>query len=443
MKRSEFFKNALRARKYKEKNWIISAFSIQRKSSESNEQQAKPWYIYQQVNDDGIVEDILFTGEDGQYITIDDYEYNSDKKNPPFQFLESINISSDEVENLTEDEITTSYGTLLVNYLVLIEPFGSKIEYKNGRVDIKDIEKDIVNLLTSSVEDPSQRDENLIYPDEYDIYRKAAMYLTGFTQLCVPSASEKMLTTHPDVPKRRQELIEEYKDRLDDPTIIHYIEQELKKLDKEHLEGDVSEGFLIKGKTLDPARKKAHLMMGIEEGFDDADTKAIVTQSLAEGIDPKDLPGLINSLREGSYDRGFQTMNGGRVAKALFRIMQNSKIEEEDCGSNITLDTFIKPNEKDRYVGNFILVNNEVVEITNENIDKYTGTTVNLRTPLFCKTEGNGFCLTCMGKRFEGHERSLASAASQIGTTFMMIFMKSIHGKALETAEYNPIDRLQ
>ena len=437
MRKEQFFKKAIEYRRYRDKSWILNAFSVNKPSEQDKIEEYSIHYVQ---TDNGQM-DVHFYAEDGR-VEIDDYQFDPDNPQPPFKFREPITVTRELIPNLETDEHRTSYGNLLANLILIVEPFGSKITYKEGRFSIKDIEKVIERRLTTTPED-GERDENAIYVDEYNKFRKAAGLIEGLSQLCVPSASKKTLTTHPDVPKRRQELIEQNKDRLDDPTIIAKIEAELKKLDQEHLQGDDSEGFFIKGKTLDPGRKKAHLMVGLEEAFGDPDTAALITNALSEGIDVEKLPAMINSLREGSFDRGHQTMLGGVVSKTVLRIMQNTKIIEDDCGSDLGIRVDIDQSNRDELVGNFIIEDGEVKELTDENIDRYLNTSVLLRTPLFCRTEGDDFCQTCIGRRYEGHERGLATAASSVGSTFMSIFMASAHAKALETTTYNPIEHLR
>lgn len=443
MDKATFFKGAMQAGRYRDKNWILQAFTVTR-PQEANDTSVidviKPYDIHRVANESGTVE-LYFYNSEKESVELSDF--SEEDNEPIFDLNDTLVIGPEEVENLSDEQVTTRYGNLLANYILLIEPFGSKIPYKNKRFSIKEIEKEIERRLTSEPVDGEDYEPDRIYVKEYNRFRRAAGLIDGLTQLCVPSASPKTLTTHPDIKRRRSELVEQYRDRLHDPTVISYIEQELRKLDAEHLEGDVSQGFYIKKKTLDPGRKKSHLMMGLEEAFGDPDVADLVINSLAEGIDVEKLPAMINSLREGSFDRGHQTMLGGVVSKTVLRVMQNTKIVEKDCGSKLGIQTPVTSSNRDELIGNYILENEEVVELTQQNIDGYVGSTVTLRTPLFCRSGEDDFCQTCIGRRYEGHERALATAASTVGSTFMSIFMASAHAKALETTTYDPRDHLQ
>lgn len=169
--------------------------------------------------------------------------------------------------NLKKKEIETSYGNVLANWLLCVHPFGDRIDYIEGRFGVKDVEKHIESLMDDFPDNGQGRDPSKIYVDEYFKYRQAASLIDGLTQLCVPSATAKSMTRHPDTVKVREELLEKYKDRLHDPATIAKIDAALGELDREWLAGDKSMDFYIKAKSLDVVRKKAHLMMGYESSF--------------------------------------------------------------------------------------------------------------------------------------------------------------------------------
>jgi len=146
---------------------------------------------------------------------------------------------------------------------------------------------------------------------------------------------------------------------------------------------------------------------------------------------------MFNNTREGSYDRGASTALGGEAVKFILRVLQNVLIEEDDCGSTVTVKMKPSQEDKETYLGNTILVNGSQVLLTEENIDKYVGKDINMRSPLFCKTKRDSFCKVCIGQRYADSPTSLASAGSAVGSTFMALFMAAMHGKALKTNPYD------
>lgn len=446
MNKRDFFLQAMEAGRFKDKSWLIAAFTIKPTYERDmvSEEKREPWSIYYLIPDDGDrrqPELVCFGDDPATPIELDDVDYSSNDPRPPFFFDEFLTLHPGEAENNYRDEpVEISYGTLLVNYMLLIYPFQGKIPLMEGKIKIKAIEKIIEKRLSDQTDDP-----NALTVEEYNRYRKATGLLDGLTQLSVPSATEKTMTHHPDTEKRKQELLEQYKGRLDDPTVVATIQEELKKLDQEHLAGDDAEGFYIKDKFLDVARMKGHLMMGREEAFGDADNAEVLTNSLAEGIDVSKMPAMVNSLREGSYDRGSQTQLGGVATKSILRALQNASIEEDDCKSELGFTMTPTTDTQDQFIGLYAFsgTGTEVYEVTEDNVQQLVDKPTAFRSPFFCRTAKSGFCKTCIGRRYEDSPDSLASAGANVGSTFMNIFMKSFHGKALSTVKYRIQDELR
>jgi hypothetical protein len=71
-----------------------------------------------------------------------------------------------------------------------------------------------------------------------------------------------------------------------------------------------------------------------------------------------------------------------------------------DCGSTLTVPYYI-PKDSSRHVRGVldknIMVNGQMIRLTKENVDAYTNTTVQLRSPLTCR-HTDGICHVCGGK---------------------------------------------
>lgn len=429
MNKQEFFLNAVRSGRLKRKSWIIRAFSIVRPKTITEQVAYDIQYIL--TDKDQGHHELFLCDDELNRIQLSDYQYDPNNPEPPFHLKDKIKLKKGDLPNVIED-IETTYGNIVANWLLSIYPFGDKIPFIVGKFGIKDIEKHIEKRLVSGM--PDERNPEHIYMDEYNRFRKSAGLIDGLSQLCVPSATAKSMTHHPDRDKVRAELIEKYKDRLHDPAIAAKIDAALVDLDKEWLKGDDFEGFLIKGKTMKVARKKTHGIYGLEQSFGGGD---FIETSLQEGWDIDKLPSMVNSLREGSFDRGAETALGGEATKFILRVMQNVTIEEEDCGSTLGADVIITDVDKNQYLGNYLIVNNTLVNLTEDNINQYLNRPFKMRSPLFCRTKRDGFCQRCIGDRYAPHETSLATAAANVGSVFMGVFMASMHGKSLSTARYD------
>lgn len=427
MLKRDFFLEAVRNEAYRHKVWVFNMFSITRQTEGPNKNESG----YQ-----------LLRGEKHYYYLDDEenpvYLEDTDINEPPFRFKEEVSLSTGELPNVDRD-LTTTYGNVLFNMVVLVYAFNDKISFKTGLIKTKAIEAEIEKRLISDGEKPvinNKTIENPIYVSEFLNYVDAIMSLEGYSQLCVPSASRRSLTSDPELHKRRDELLEKYKDRLNDPSVVAKIEEELIAIDKAWIKGDISEGFYHQDKSFNVIRKKMHMLGGYESAF--GQDGRTVKNSLVEGWNLDDFPTLVNSLREGTYNRGAETQLGGVAAKTINRMFQNTRISEEDCGSTLGIDHEVTEKNKNEYIGFYRVMANGSPEAINEgNVDKYVNKTLTMRSPMFCKTSRANYCKTCLGNANSENPTGLGSLAGAVGSQLLYIKMKKMHGTSLKTVPFD------
>lgn len=429
MRKDELFKKAMKSELYRSKKWIISAFSVFKE-----EVREKP-FPYQIVTSDSYW--FTYNPEVNDYEPITDVNgVNISVKEPIFKFAERLEVYGDDIVNLTKAKIDTSYGIFLANYMLLVYAFEDKIPYINEEFKIGKIEGIIGERLVDKYS-PDYNNPSMIKIEEYKEFVKAVGQMQGYAQLCVPTVTEKSLTTDPRVKPLIAELKEKYKGQLNDPLIIAKIDAEVEKLDREWLKGDPSEKFYLKDKAYAVTRKKMFGVYGGEAGLGDGTSMDFIDKPLSEGLDTEKLPAMINSLRSGSYDRGTQTALGGVAVKQFFRVFQNSNITEKDCGSPIGILREVRSDNAKRFIGFYHLVNRKPLQITEENVKELIGKTIEMRSPAVCKTPLTDFCEVCMGDTNSRNKNGLGAAASEIGSMFMNLFLKSMHGKSLKSVRIN------
>lgn len=464
MKLADWYKAALASGKYKRKGWILNVFSIQANTTDIRIKARTPeWEIMYEYPDEadpvtGLIMPIAvtFTDHNAQQVHIEDYTFNPKKPAPPLAVGDTIMVEPGEVVTVKSKTKTTA-GTLLANYLLCIYPFGDKLGYYNGRFSIADVEKDISSRLKSDAPDNEatnampKGDGDKGDPNEKDLYVKelikftrAAGMISGLSALCVPSATRKSLTTHPDMDKTKKKLLEENKDRLHDPVVVSEIDKKLVELDTKWLEGDDANGFLIGGKSRNVIRKKTFGMVGYNNAFADiTDTKpSTVPYSFREGLDIKHMPAVISDSRASSHDRGADTALGGDEVKKILAVMQNTKVSPGDCGTKVTYPMEVTKESSSQILDTWIVDKGKLVYLDKGNIDNYMGTTVNLRSPLNCKEGNNNICSVCVGGIYAKYPNSLPTAMANYGTTFQDIFMSSMHAKGLATSKYDKMKHI-
>lgn len=347
-----------------------------------------------------------------------------------------MDITPDDIINL-KTNITTTYGNLLANYILLVYPFKDKVPYINTKFSLGKVENFILPLLKSNPPPNEQRDPNFVYVDEYIALGDAVVYMCGFAQLFTWGLTEKIVIPPEWVKEEKAKLIEKYKDKLNEAATVAIIDAELVKLYKEYIKDDPGSNFLISSKSTDTVAKKKYLMVGGELGLtEDTVNVALIQNSLAEGWDINAFPEMNNTLRAGSFNRGAQTVLGGVAVKGLLRASANLNVAGEDCGSRVGIVADITKDNLSRFVGlSVILKDGTEIMKKEEDVGRYLGKRIMIRSPMYCKLDKTDYCKVCLGERLANNPEGLSIAVSEYGSTFLSIFMKGAHSKALQIAK--------
>jgi hypothetical protein len=435
MNKLAFFLAAMKADEHRRRAWVFSAFTM---TAEDPDEWKKRPYAYRIVQ---TPTGHFFVDPDNN-MELSPIE-GSKAGEPPFSVNEHIQLIPGDVPNLKKT-VETSYGNLLFNYVAIVWALNSKIEFQTGRISPSQMEDLILPRLKDTPKDPSTRKDEDIYVDEYLNFCDAMFYLAGFTQICVPAATEKSLVPPPGLKELKDKLFKQYEGRLNDPTVQALISAELVKFDKEYLKGDPSEGFLLGGKSFNVVRKKMFGTLGGEVGLDESVQMDVIKNSLSEGWDISKFPAMNNSLRAGSYNRGAQTMLGGESVKWLLRASSNITVTQDDCGTTLGMPEMVTNENFKKLVGFSIVEGKSTKKIASEEeAGAYLGKKIIRRSPQFCSLDKTDFCKVCVGDRLAENPTGLSAAISEYGSAFLSIYMAAAHGKALLLAHMDYKTALQ
>lgn len=354
--------------------------------------------------------------------------------NPIFGIYDQMNLVPDAIENYSGSGEYTTFGRYLTNYFALASVFGNIIPYVNDIYNIGKMEsvigqKALLNEVTA---------------EQLSTYLNHMFFLGSFSELAVPVYSKKSLTTDPNIKKRKEELLKQHADKLDDPVICTQIEDELIRMDKDWLKGDPAMGFYgASGKKFNVHRKRQFLAVGLVDEFSKEKGKYdFISGALCDGWEKDAFPALCNEIRRGSYSRGIETAQGGVQTKYLLRLFQNTVISAENCGTKRGLTvTFTDSNIKDFYGCNIILSSGKLETLTSRNASKFNGTTVKIRSVMYCE-EKNGFCFTCAGDTYRNLDiKAIGATALEMGAAFLTMSMKSMHGTKLSSFTVDNLDQ--
>jgi hypothetical protein len=429
MDKRTFFLKAMAAQEYRRRAWVISAFSLINEGGDAWKKEPYAYRLVQMPTGHFFVD----PDKNGELTKIDDTKAGS----APFSFKDRILLKKGDMPNVFQ-EVDTNYGNVLLNYTVLVYPFGHKVPFVTGRIKPRQLENIVLARLEDTPKAGETRDDKYLYVDEYINFVDAAFAMVAYTQLCVPAATEKTMQPADGIHEYRDKLLAENKDRLHDPAVIAKIDAALVQYDREWLKGDPGENFMITDKSMAIVRKRQHGMWGAEAGLSENINVDLIPTSLGEGWDIDKFPQMNNSHRAGSYNRGAQTMLGGESVKWLLRASSNINITVDDCGTKMGLPLQVDNDNIEMLVGFSIVSKQGRIRIPDmDTARQYLGKRVIVRSPMYCKLTLTDYCKCCVGDRLAANPTSASTAVAGYGSAFLNIYMQAGHGKKLSLAKFD------
>lgn len=349
---------------------------------------------------------------------------------PPFMMHEEFMIDDECIANYKEKKpLRTDVGKFLVNYICMAEPLGDKIPYRNDTITSEFLDREIAKLIV----------EKKIGRTEYNNAMNNIFWFGQEGTLFTATLSEKTIGYDPRLTTKRKELLEKYKDQMNDPVVLTMIEKELDKIENEYIKGDESEMFFkAAGKKTLEARKKFFCLFGMTNSFGGELPFEFTKETLQEGWNADNFAIGCNEIRRGSYGRGKETAKGGSESKFILRIFQEIKITEDDCGDKRGTEITITNNNKKTLLLRY-LTNGEV--LTEDKLEQLVGKKVRLRSPMSCKTK-DGFCFKCCGNIFEQtQQRAIGMQTLTLTSAFTADAMKAMHVSKVATKEVDDLNQ--
>ena len=107
-----------------------------------------------------------------------------------------------------------------------------------------------------------------------------------------------------------------------------------------------------------------------------------------------------------------------------------------DCGTTLTKKFTITKGNKASFMYRYIVEKGKLVFLEESNIDNYVGKTVNMRTPLYCKSDK--YCSKCAGELYNKLGiQNVGLLTTRIGTSLLNSSLKQFHDMTLKTIEIN------
>lgn len=428
MDRLSYFLAALRAHTWRQRSWILSAFSEVDYTSINPEKDPYPYQLH--------VFEGVYHFRDPENMAWVSLNEGMIKGSALYPLHETFDIKPGDLPNVAEVAKTT-FANAFFNAAALCYPFGSTVPYFNKAADPGAIEKLFVDLIVDTPEEGQPVPEGKVSVAQVYTHQNVMFnVITNMSGISVTSSTRRMLVPSKEVIALRDRLLEEHKDELDNLTVVAGIIKHLVDALKESFKDDPGASFMIKGKQYDTILLRQQVLFGVEHSFFDDGTFALITKSLDEGWDLSRFAEMNNSARLGSFNRGANTALGGEGVKLFYRRYQNTRLVVGDCKSTVYIPKRVSKDIAKRFLNSFAIgQTGELVKLTPENINDYIGKTVLFRDPAGCKIGNGDVCSTCFGESFIKTPNAIANLTAEAPSQFMNIFMKKMHGTALQTVE--------
>jgi len=331
-------------------------------------------------------------------------------KSKSLKMTKSTSINNDELLKITDPYITVSYRNHVCTsgFAILNSCFPQDFQWISEQATKKSINK--LLLIASRKYDG-------------DIYRKIIDRLSheGFKWATIAGSSFTLANL--DVPKE----IEVIKNKMNgaDPLTTSKLLGEAEKIIAKYLH-DTGLGDIIES--------------GSAKGYSQT-MQIIVAKGLISSLDGDILPGIGKSFsdslpvdvffkagqgsRSGMAGRAILTADTGYLARKLVYFLNSVQLHPslQDCKTNKTIKVQIyNSNHLSKLQYRFVEQNGKIIPIADANIK--VGDTINLRTPIYCKSEQ--ICHTCHGTSYT------RKATPYIGAMYALMLGESATQSSME-----------
>ncbi|MGL5711952.1 MAG: hypothetical protein ACRCX2_02960, partial [Paraclostridium sp.] len=321
--------------------------------------------------------------------------------------------------------------------------------YINTVLDKKGVGKLYNKLVYMSLEKKiivggSQRDNTLALTKIIDAISDFNM---KFGASFNASVSIDMMMPNEDWEKFRVEAIEKYKDPKTGKVPVEKLgelEKEIVEYSKKHFNDNTMMEIYESGAkaSWDADFKELNIFLGATPALTGKEP-IVSMNSLSKGMDINDMVGQANAGLVGGYSKSKATAQAGYIYKKIANAFQTVRAVRGDCGTDKFLKVTIK-RESDLY-GRYVKDGNKLVHITSDNIDKYIGKEIEMRSPVFCKQSGEDYCETCIGTTpfsvMDTDEVDIGLYTVRYATTLLNLYMKANHSLTVDFTKIDDINK--
>ena len=364
-------------------------------------------------------------------------EYNGVTRCNPYDLIEVPAGAYGPEGHKNKNKFMTTVGILIFNKFMFEETeLFNLFKYKNKNLksgDFDDINQELsFALMEDRIQVKSLKD-----------YLMKTQLMSQFSTFLIPNYTESITTLSKVIGKKKDKLIKENKEALENGDVIvaDNIEKELLAYAKEVLGDDPYLDTFDSGASgkFGNNFKNMFIWKGLTRDPNPNATKPfrVATSSYMDGIKPEEYSLYCNSGIEGAYARGKKTGDGGYLENLATRAYQDIILDEPgtDCKTTRCIEVELTSKNFVKYIyNNIINSNGTLTELTSQNASKYFGKKVKMRMAYLCKNEKP--CAACAGNFFyKLGVKNVGLSLMQVFSTFKNKSMKAFHDSTVSLTE--------
>lgn len=343
-------------------------------------------------------------------------------------------------EYINKSDVITTAGRILWNKLMVegridhVIPGGYVNDVLNGKAFGK-----IMDLLGRAIEEKKIQ----LNPDFIRWLSDYEFWSLKLSPVFTESFGEGTITPNKELLAERDSMLAKHD--LTNVQDMAKLEDDLVAKANKLTEGSVGKDIYNSGARGSFANdyKNMSLMVGPVKvpGTDDYD---FIPVSYLEGIRKEDIVAAGNAIVSAEYLKAVGTQVGGYKTKQVYAEYQAIQLGDDgtDCGTTGTIRVYLTKELKSGYLyQNIVGAKGEIICLDSDTYDKYLNTWVNMRSPLYCRSDK--ICSVCAGKRpYNIGIQNIGLVAPAVSNGLMNKSMKVRHSAkvTMDKVDINKLD---
>ncbi len=354
---------------------------------------------------------------------------NTDKRKKVFETTDTFTLKANTLRN--KSTIRTTVGRYVAN-LFLFEKV--KFPYVNEAMNKKKVNAITLDITEMLLEKEIEQE------DFADMMNRFGWLGWSISPFITSTLGYDDFIIPPKTVKLKKELLDKYQDEIaaGDTIVVDKIEKQLIASAVKEMEGTPALDIYAAGcrGSIGNNLKNMLLIRGLVADPAQPGKFKASTGNLVDGTPPEEMYMGANILLAGAGGRALETRRGGYMSKQLVSAFQGIVLDEEgtNCRTKDTIKIKLTKKNSSMYKYRFIVVKGKLIKLDKATMPKYIGKTVDMRSPMFCKSEQ--MCNMCYGHLpYILDIQNIGLTFNAVGEKLKNLSMKSFHDATISLSK--------